>query len=81
MVLTADGKPLASFEDLRTVVLASGGRDHPARGLARRRRRSTLAITPKERDTDDGEGGFERRVMIGVAGAPLYHPATVTPGP
>jgi regulator of sigma E protease len=40
-----------------------------------------LEITPTERDTGDGEGGFERRVMIGVAGAALYMPATATPMP
>jgi regulator of sigma E protease len=40
-----------------------------------------LEITPRERDTDDGDGGFEKRVMIGVAAAPLYQPATVTPAP
>jgi regulator of sigma E protease len=34
-----------------------------------------------ERDADDGEGGFERRVMIGVAGASLYGTETVTPAP
>ena len=80
VVLTADGKPLNSFEDLRTVVLASDGRTIP---LSVWRGGTTLAleITPQERDADDGEGGFERRVMIGVAGAPLYRPATVTPGP
>ena len=37
LILEADGKPLASFEALRAVVLASGGRTHPAPRLARRR--------------------------------------------
>ena len=58
----------------------------PAAGRSRSRSGATataltLDITPMERDTDDGEGGFERRVMIGVAGAPLYLPATETPAP
>jgi regulator of sigma E protease len=80
VILTADGRALRSFEDLRQVVLASGGRTIPLevwRGGAT----VALDIVPQERDTDDGEGGFERRVMIGVAGAPLYLPATVTPAP
>jgi regulator of sigma E protease len=80
LILTADGKALASFEDLRSVVLASGGRTIPLE-VWRDGRTIELSITPKERDAEDGEGGFERRVMIGVAGAPLYLPATVTPGP
>jgi regulator of sigma E protease len=80
LILEADGKPLASFEALRDVVLASGGRTIPLL-VWRDGVRVVLDITPKERDTENGEGGFERRVMIGVAGAPLYMPATETPMP
>ncbi len=80
VVLTADGTTLHSFDDLRTAVLASGGRTIPL-SVWRDGATLELSITPKERDADDGAGGFERRVMIGVAGAPLYRPATVTPGP
>lgn len=80
LILEADGKPLPSFEALRDVVLASGGRTIPLM-VWRDGVRVVLEITPEERDTDDGAGGFERRVMIGVAGAPLYMPATETPMP
>ncbi|MFQ8431665.1 RIP metalloprotease RseP [Amaricoccus sp. W119] len=80
LVLTADGRALGSFADLREVVLGSEGRAIPL-GVWRDGGEITLSITPIERDTDDGEGGFERRVMIGVAGAPLYEPATRMPAP
>jgi regulator of sigma E protease len=80
VILTADGQPLAAFEDLREVVLASGGRSIPLE-VWRDGGTLTLDIAPMERDADDGEGGFERRVMIGVAGGPLYLPATETPAP
>ena len=80
LILSADGRPLASFEDLREVVLASGGRSIPLT-VWREGQTIALEITPQERDTEDGAGGFERRVMIGVAGAPLYLPATETPMP
>lgn len=80
VILKADGQPLASFEALRTIVLASEGRTIPL-DVWREGQEIILAITPQERDIDDGAGGFERRVMIGVAGAPLYTPATVTPAP
>lgn len=80
VIRAADGQKLAAFDDLRRVVLASGGRSIPL-DVWRDGQQITLQITPKERDTDDGNGGFERRVMIGVAGAPLYLPATVTPAP
>ncbi|MBA3325335.1 MAG: site-2 protease family protein, partial [Rhodobacteraceae bacterium] len=76
----ADGKALTAFEDLRETVLASGGRTIPLE-VWRDGAVLTLPITPIERDADDGAGGFERRVMIGVAGASLYLPATETPAP
>ncbi|TPE53560.1 RIP metalloprotease RseP [Amaricoccus solimangrovi] len=80
LVLSAGGRELRSFSDLRDVVLASEGKAIPL-SIWRDGAETTLEITPAERDTQDGEGGFERRVMIGVAGAPLYEPATRTPAP
>ncbi|HVH01761.1 MAG TPA: RIP metalloprotease RseP [Amaricoccus sp.] len=80
VILSADGRALGSFGELRGVVLGAGGRTIPLE-VWRDGNSVTLDITPMERDTDDGEGGFERRVMIGVAGAPLYLPATETPAP
>jgi regulator of sigma E protease len=80
VILSADGRPLAAFEELRDAVLASGGREIPLE-VWRDGETLTLPISPTERDADDGDGGFERRVMIGVAGASLYLPATETPAP
>lgn len=80
VILSADGQDLAAFEDLRRVVMGADGRTIPME-VWRDGRVVELQITPTERDTGDGEGGFERRVMIGVAGAPLYMPATTTPAP
>ncbi len=80
VIVAADGKPLVAFEDLRQTVLASGGTTIPIE-VWRDGETLTLPITPLERDADDGAGGFERRVMIGVAGASLYLPATETPAP
>jgi regulator of sigma E protease len=80
LILSADGKPLASFDALRQTVLASGGRTIPLE-IWRDGATLTLSITPEARDTENETGGFEKRVMIGVAGAPLYLPATVTPAP
>jgi regulator of sigma E protease len=80
VIVAADGRPLAAFEDLRETVLASGGRTIPLE-VWRDGATLTLPIAPIERDADDGSGGFERRVVIGVAGASLYLPATETPAP
>lgn len=80
VIVSAGGQPLAAFEELRTAVVASGGQELPLE-IWRDGQTLTLPITPIERDTDNGAGGFERRVMIGVAGASLYAPATETPAP
>jgi regulator of sigma E protease len=80
VILEADGRPLAAFAELRDTVLASEGRTIPLR-VWRDGAEIALEITPLERDIEDGEGSFERRVMIGVAGSSLYVPATVTPAP
>jgi regulator of sigma E protease len=80
LILTADGVPLAAFEDLRQVVLNSD-EEPVALEVWRSGERIALTIEPAERDAQDGEGGFERRVMIGVGGGPIYMPATVTPMP
>ncbi len=80
VITAADGAPLAAFTELREKVMASAGRTLPLE-VWRDGATLELSITPIERDADDGAGGFERRVMIGVAGASLYLPATETPAP
>jgi regulator of sigma E protease len=80
VILEADGRSLAAFEDLRRAVLDSDGQALPLK-IWRDGNERMLEIMPAERDIDDGAGGFERRVMIGVAGASLYLPATETPAP
>jgi regulator of sigma E protease len=80
VILEADGSPLVAFDDLRETVLASEGRAIPLE-VWRDGETLSIEIRPIERDADDGAGGFERRVMIGVAGASLYLPATETPAP
>ena len=80
LITSAAGEELTAFEDLRQVIMASGDETIPI-GVLRDGAAIELQITPRERDFDDGAGGFEKRVMIGVAAAPLYQPATVTPAP
>lgn len=80
LILQADGEDLAAFEDLREVIMASGDRTIDLL-VWRDSALQTIPITPTDRDANDGEGGFERRVMIGVAGGPIYLPATYTPMP
>lgn len=80
LILSADGRDLTTFSDLRDVVMASEGRTI-ALAVWRDGARTMLEITPEMSDAGDGDGGFERRVMIGVTGAPLYQPETATPMP
>lgn len=80
VIVAADDEPLAAFEDLRETVLASEGRTINI-SVWRDGTLLDLAIRPIERDVGDPDGNFERRVMIGVAGASLYMPATETPAP
>ncbi len=80
LITAAGGQTLTAFEDLRQLVMSSGDETIPMT-VIRDGAEIGLEITPRERDTDDGDGGFEKRVMIGVAAAPLYQPATVTPAP
>lgn len=80
VIMAADGAPLVSFEDLRKAVTGSGGREI-ALDVWRDGANLRLPITPREQDADDGQGGFERRVMIGAVSASLYQPMTATPAP
>lgn len=80
VILEVDGAPIVAFDELREIVLASDGRPLPLT-IWRDGMTLELEIRPVERDADDGAGGFERRIMIGVAGASLYFPATETPAP
>ena len=80
IILSADGEPLAAFEDLRAAVIATEGRPIPLK-VWRDGATTTVEIDPIERDVQEADGSFARRVMIGVAGASLYLPATETPAP
>lgn len=80
IILRADGGDLTAFDDLRRVVMASGD-ETISLDVWRDGNVQQFQITPTERDTGDGDGGFERRVMIGVVGGQIYAPVTETPMP
>lgn len=79
LIISIDGAPLASFDDLKAVVLASEGRELAVTVL-RDGAEIDLMITPEVTETPKADGGFEKRVMIGVAGALAFAPLTETPG-
>ncbi len=75
LFVNVDGKDVASFEDLRDIVLASDGRALPYT-LLRDGALVNGSITPQVVDYPKEEGGFERRIMIGVQSANLFSSKT-----
>lgn len=82
VVMSIDGTPIATFEELRATVAAAEGRAlllqlwRPSLGAD-----ATLdfALTPRRVDLPLAGGGFETRWMIGVTGALAFEPETRTP--
>ncbi|MEL6232787.1 MAG: RIP metalloprotease RseP [Pseudomonadota bacterium] len=80
LILTIDETPVPSFEALRQIVLASEDTE-----LAVTYQRGTelreAMLTPKITDIPDGEGGFEKRVLIGVGVKYIAGALVERPGP
>ncbi len=82
LIVAADGETLTTFGDLRDAVLPSIGKTLIL-GVRRNGEILSMPIRPQERVAEDGQGGFEKRVMIGVSGGSGYFfsPETATPMP
>jgi len=78
LILSLGGEQLSSFDDLRRVVLASEGQELEMIVLRDGAEISTF-ITPEITDRPREGGGFEKRVMIGVAGSLAFEVKTETP--
>lgn len=80
-VITAiDGQPIYAFEELRSAVEASEGRDMVMQ-VWRDAGATEITIAPRRMDLPLPEGGFETRWLIGITGGMFFEPETVTPGP
>ncbi|RVV99536.1 RIP metalloprotease RseP [Mesobaculum littorinae] len=85
VILSIDGTPLASFEDLRQKVAQSDGaplaltiwRPDPAGGGGTQHE---VTLTPRRMDLPT-QDGFETRWLIGITGGLFFEPAAETPGP
>jgi regulator of sigma E protease len=64
-ILSLNGTPVPSFNALRETVLASEGQDLKAE-IQRGAETYQTVLVPKVMDIPDGDGGFEKRVLIGV---------------
>lgn len=78
IILQADGVEMNAFRDLRDVVERSGDIEILME-VWREGEVLNLPITPALKEYPNSEGGFDKRVMIGVSGAFAFSPATETP--
>ncbi|MEM9048186.1 MAG: RIP metalloprotease RseP [Pseudomonadota bacterium] len=80
LILSIDGQAVPSFAALRETVLASEGQELAVqyqRGDAIR----DAVMVPKITDIPDGQGGFEKRVLIGVGIKYVASAVIERPGP
>ncbi|MHA1128219.1 MAG: RIP metalloprotease RseP [Alphaproteobacteria bacterium] len=78
VILQADGVVMNAFSDLREVVERSGDTEILME-VWREGEVLSLPITPLLKEFPNNDGGFDKRVMIGVSGAFAFKPATETP--
>jgi regulator of sigma E protease len=80
VILSVDGTPVASFEQLRSIAGASGGKPLLLQ-VWRAGETMDIALVPRKRDLPLPEGGFETRWLIGLSGGLVFVPEARTPGP
>lgn len=80
VVLAVDGRPVATFPQLREIVGASEGKPLTLTVL-RDGQETELVLEPKRVDLPAEGGGFETRWLIGLTGALYFDPETRRPGP
>ncbi|MBT2132110.1 RIP metalloprotease RseP [Aliiroseovarius lamellibrachiae] len=80
LIETVDGKPVATFESLRDIVVAGDGAAMTL-GILRDGALMEVTLTPRRQDLPKAEGGFETRFLIGITSGMIFEPATRTPGP
>lgn len=80
VITRVGGVPIATFEDLRSTVVASGGSPLTL-SLWRDGTDFDVVLSPKSMDVPTPDGGFETRYLIGVTGGLFFTPETTSPGP
>ncbi len=79
LIETVDGKPVATFESLRDIVVAGDGAAMTL-GILRDGTEVEVTLTPRRQDLPLAEGGFETRWLIGITSGMIFEPATRVPG-
>ncbi|MEE9455054.1 MAG: RIP metalloprotease RseP [Paracoccaceae bacterium] len=78
IILNLADVPITTFSDLVDVVENAADREITA-VIWRDGHERELQITPVTVEFQNSEGGFDKRVMIGISGAPAFLPLTQTP--
>ncbi len=79
VVLTMDNQPMRSFNQMRELVGASGGREM-ALDIWRAGETISLRLTPIRSDVPIADAQFETRWLLGLSGGWAFDPETRTPG-
>ena len=79
LIEAVDGRPIATFEDLRRIVTGGGGEDLTLT-INRAGEEIEVTLTPRRVDLPLEDGGFETRWLIGISGGLIFEPATRTAG-
>nr|WP_216671250.1 RIP metalloprotease RseP [Mangrovicoccus sp. HB161399] len=79
-ILSVDGTPISSFDDLRDAVTVSAGEPLTLE-IWRGGDTFPVELAPRQTDMPTADGGFETRYLIGVTGGLFFDPVTEMPGP
>ena len=79
VILSIDGREIATFGELREIVAASGGNPLALR-VWRDGNEMDLTLVPRSTDLPLAEGGFETRYLIGLTSGVVFEYDTRSPG-
>ncbi len=79
LIEAVDGRPVATFEQLREIVGAADGAEMVLT-VNRGGERLEVTLAPRRVDLPLPDGGYETRWLIGITGGLAFEPATDTPG-
>ncbi len=82
VILSVNGVPISTFEELRQIVAASeGGALQLAVWRPGQAAPLDITLSPRRMDLPTADAGFETRWLIGISGGLFFEPQTSTPGP
>lgn len=80
IILEANGQRVIAFSQLQKIVRESEGGELVLK-LWRDGKTFTVTVRPRIVELPNGEGGFEKRLLVGITGGLFFDPPTVRPAP